>query len=55
VIINKSEDTTFEEDLSKDVIKIITVFSARLYGARSEKNKKLIEELQKAVDVSSQN
>ena len=54
VIINKGEDTTFEEDLAKDVLEIITVFSARLYGARSKKNKKLIEEMQKAVDVSSQ-
>ena len=55
VIINKGEDTSFEEDLTKDVLEIITVFSARLYGARSKKNKKLIEEMQKAVDVSSQN
>ena len=54
VIINKGEDTTFEEDLAKDVLEIITVFSARLYDARSKKNKKLIEEMQKAVDVSSQ-
>ena len=54
VIINKGEDSTFEEDLAKDVLEIITVFSARLYGARSKKNKKLIEEMRKAVDVSSQ-
>ncbi len=54
VIMNKGEDSTFEEDLAKDVLEIITVFSARLYGARSKKNKKLIENLQKAVDVSSQ-
>jgi predicted site-specific integrase-resolvase len=43
VIINQGEDLTFEEDLAKDVLEIITVFSARLYGARSHKNKKLIE------------
>ena len=55
VIINKGEDSTFEEDLAKDVLEIITVFSARLYGARSKKNKKLIEDMQKAVDVSTQN
>lgn len=35
VILNRGEDTTFEEDLAKDVLEIITVFSARLYGARS--------------------
>ena len=55
VIINKGEDSTFEEDLAKEVLEIITVFSARLYGARSKKNKKLIEDMQKAVDVSTQN
>ena len=27
----------------KDVLEIITVFSARLYGSRSNKNKKVIE------------
>jgi putative resolvase len=43
VIINKGEDVSFEEELAKDVLEIITVFSARLYGARSHKNKKLIE------------
>ena len=32
-------DTIFEEDLAKDVLEIIMVFSARLYGSRSRKNK----------------
>jgi predicted site-specific integrase-resolvase len=50
IIINKGEDTSFEEDLAKDVLEIITVFSARLYGSRSRKNQKLIEGLKKAVD-----
>ena len=55
VIINKGEDTTFEEDLAKDVLEIITVFSARLYGARSHKNKKLIDGMKKVIDnVSTQ-
>jgi putative resolvase len=49
VIINRSEDSTFEEDLASDVIEIITVFSARLYGSRSDKNKKIVEELQKVA------
>ncbi|WP_298225796.1 IS607 family transposase, partial [Acidocella sp.] len=40
VILNQGEDTTFEEDLAKDVLEIITVFSARLYGSRSRKNQK---------------
>jgi len=50
VILNKGEDTTFEEDLAQDVLEIITVFSARLYGSRSRKNQKLLDGIQKAVD-----
>jgi putative resolvase len=45
VIINRTEDASFEEDLAADVLEIITVFSARLYGSRSHKNKKIVEEL----------
>ena len=29
IIVNRSEDSTFEEDLANDVLEIITVFSAR--------------------------
>jgi len=43
VIINQGKESSFEEELTKDVLEIITVFSARLYGARSHKNKKLVE------------
>ena len=43
VIINMGEDVSFEEELAQDVLEIITVFSARLYGSRSRKNKKLVE------------
>jgi hypothetical protein len=43
VIIPKGEQPTFEEELAKDVLEIITVFSARLYGSRSKKNKDLME------------
>jgi predicted site-specific integrase-resolvase len=50
VIINKGDDTTFEEDLATDVLEIITVFSARLYGLRSKKNKKLLDSVAKAVE-----
>jgi len=50
VIINQGEDTTFEEDLAKDVLEIITVFSARLYGSRSHKNQKLIDGVKKVVE-----
>ena len=51
VIINKTEASTFEDDLVQDVLEIITVFSARLYGARSRKNKKLLDALKKAAEA----
>ncbi len=53
VILNRGEDTTFEEDLAKDVLEIITVFSARLYGSRSRKNQKLLDGVKKAVEESA--
>jgi predicted site-specific integrase-resolvase len=43
ILINKGGDVSFEEELAQDVLEIITVFSARLYGSRSKKNKRLIE------------
>jgi excisionase family DNA binding protein len=54
VILNQGEDTTFEEDLAKDVLEIITVFSARLYGSRSHKNQKLLDDVKRAVEDSRQ-
>jgi len=52
VILNQGEETNFEEDLAKDVLEIITVFSARLYGSRSGKTQKLLDGVKKAVDES---
>jgi len=49
LIINKGEDTTFEQDLASDVLEIITVFSARLYGSRSRKNARMLAAVQQAV------
>ena len=50
VIINASEEASFEEDLVQDVLEIITVFSARLYGSRSRKNKQLLDNLKVAAE-----
>jgi len=50
VIIHKGDRPTFEQELAEDILEIITVFSARLYGARSKKNRKLIETLQAEAD-----
>lgn len=51
VIINQSEEPlSFEEELSQDVLEIITVFSARLYGSRSHKNRKMVEQLRAVAE-----
>ena len=54
IILNQGEDTTFEQDLAKDVLEIITVFSARLYGSRSRKNQKLLDGVKRAVEEAEQ-
>ena len=51
IIINASEETSFEDDLVRDLVEIITVFSARLYGSRTRKNKKLLDALQDAANA----
>jgi putative resolvase len=54
VIINASLESSFEEDLAQDVIEIVTVFSARLYGSRSHRNRKVMEQLRSiAAEVSA--
>jgi len=42
-VLEVSMSGTPEEELAKDMISIITSFSARLYGLRSHKTKKIIE------------
>jgi predicted site-specific integrase-resolvase len=53
VILNRGEDTSFEEDLAKDILEIITVFSARLYGSRSRKNARLLQGIRDVVEAQS--
>ena len=50
VIINQGENLSFEEELAQDVLEIITVFSDRLYGSPSKKNKKLIEAVKASLE-----
>ena len=38
-VINAKQDESFEVELTKDVITLMTVFSARLYGRRSHQNR----------------
>ena len=54
VIINKGEQPTFEEELTRDVLEIMTVFCAKLYGRRSQKSKKMAEEIEKIVSEEKQ-
>jgi len=53
VILNQGDDPTFEEELAQDVLEIITVFSARLYGSRSGKNQNLLEGVKHVVEEAS--
>lgn len=46
-IINQTENISKEEELVKDVLQIITVFSSKLYGQRSHKNKQIVEQNKK--------
>ena len=41
IIIEKDEIKSPEEELTNDLIEIITVFSSKLYGIRSYKSKKM--------------
>ena len=49
IIINRKPEMSEEEELVQDVLEIIQVFAARLYGRRSHRNQKLIEDLQKVT------
>ena len=49
VIINKGEQPSFEEELTRDVLEIMTVFCAKLYGQRSHKSKKMAEQIENIV------
>ena len=42
IIVSEDESKTYEEELVDDVLSIITVFSAKLYGSRSHKNKAVV-------------
>ena len=49
VIINKGSDASFDEDLAQDMLEIITIFNARLYGARNRKNQQIIHGMHKVL------
>lgn len=56
VILNKDPDSSPEEELVKDVLEIITVFSAKLHSMRSCKNVTALQEnLKKLAELEEQN
>ncbi|MGM0434499.1 MAG: IS607 family transposase, partial [Pseudomonadota bacterium] len=42
VILDDEQDVSFEQELTQDVLALMTVFSARLYGRRSHQNRKRV-------------
>lgn len=53
VILNRGETPLrCEEELAQDVLEIIAIFSARLYGSRSPKNRTLLAKLRTATQES---
>lgn len=54
VIVNASEEASFEDELVQDVLEIVTVFSARLYGSRGHKSKSMVEALKAAAEEVAQ-
>ena len=40
-ILDGEQDVSFEQELTQDVLTLMAVFSARLYGRRSHQNRKL--------------
>ena len=49
VIINETENKTYEQELTEDVLSVITIFSAKLYGSRSHKAQKMVAEFKKEL------
>ena len=43
IIVSQSENKTFQQEMVEDIMSILRIFSAKLYGNRSHKNKKITE------------
>lgn len=48
-VINQTENRTYEQELVEDILSIITVFSSRLYGSKSHKQKKLKDAVEEVI------
>lgn len=45
IILNKGKDSEPEQEMCEDILAVITVFSARMYGRRSRRNLKAMQSL----------
>ena len=54
VVVNDEESKTYEEELVEDVLSVITVFSAKLYGSKSHKNKNIVDNAKKMFGEKEQ-
>jgi predicted site-specific integrase-resolvase len=48
-VVNERGERTPHEELVEDLIAIATSFSGKLYGMRSDKTKKVVESVKRAV------
>lgn len=49
LVIEQTDKPTFEQELVNDMLKLITVFSSRLYGARSRKSRGAVAAVKQAL------
>ena len=52
-VINQSEKLGYEKELTEDLLLILTVFSARMNGLKSHRNKRLVENLKKELSIEN--
>jgi predicted site-specific integrase-resolvase len=51
IMIHTGDQPTVEEEFTRDVLEVITLFSARLDGTRSQKHHQLMADLQASADA----
>jgi putative resolvase len=49
VVVNSKDASSSQEELVQDLIAIITSFSAKLYGLRSHKTRKLLQSVEEVT------
>ena len=44
ILVNQNIEISHEQELVYDILSVVTHYSAKLYGLRSHKNKKIVKE-----------